>query len=412
MLAELPFFEAACNGTSGSLNPVLTSIDATKVSIGQFILIGNDMEQVLACQGLNSIYIKLAHGSVCTYLPETFAWMFCTMSIILFSGMTLFTLRAALLPNMETQYDPDEDEDDLDHEKRLPHDDSNAQHPYISYDPRSNKSIRYDPKSNRSLVYDPKSNEPLKIAAPPQVIEPEEDDEDDEKYQFSMGSPTLSNEKNDDVLQNDTFEGDDTIGNDVDEENGPRPSSRINSQPQPTNYEEFINDIDTTNNNDEIEFDITTAFNDGTITENTEDVTKYENSIDGLSLNNDDDEEQSRIKEEIEVSRLPVDDTDDEEVQVSSQNLNDEIEFDIMSPPYDDETRMDNNDVGSENKPSKSQTQEDEEIEVSRLPTNDTDDVEIQISSQKQARIQTPDDGKQEIEVSRILTNDSNLVEL
>ena len=100
-------FETACGGSEGSLDPVLTALDVMKIAIASFTLIGHDGQNLLSCQGLNSIYIGLSHGSICRHMPETLAWMFFTMTIILLSGLNLFTFRAALLPDKRTHDDED-----------------------------------------------------------------------------------------------------------------------------------------------------------------------------------------------------------------------------------------------------------------------------------------------------------------
>jgi hypothetical protein len=99
MAADINTFEKACGGKPGSLEPITVALNGMQAATLSFTEIGYDAQELLACRKLNSIYIKLMHGSVCTHMPETLAWMFCTMCIILLSGMMLFTLRAALLPD-------------------------------------------------------------------------------------------------------------------------------------------------------------------------------------------------------------------------------------------------------------------------------------------------------------------------
>ena len=104
MKEDITSFENSCAGSPGSLDPILLALGGMQIAIAGFILIGFDAQDLLKCEGLNSIYIGLTHGSACTHMPETLAWMFCTMFIILISGMTLFTLRAALLPDKIVEY--------------------------------------------------------------------------------------------------------------------------------------------------------------------------------------------------------------------------------------------------------------------------------------------------------------------
>jgi len=101
MNEDISTFEQACGGGPGDLDPVDTALAGMELSASSFLRIGYETQEVLSCENLNSIYIELAHGSMCTYLPQTLAWMFTTMSIILGSGMMLFTLRAALLPDKD-----------------------------------------------------------------------------------------------------------------------------------------------------------------------------------------------------------------------------------------------------------------------------------------------------------------------
>ena len=117
--ADITAFEIACNGYPGSLDPLLTSLDATKIAITTFLVVGYRAQSLLNCQRLNSIYIGLSHGAVCTHMPDTLAWMFCTMAIILLSGMTLFTFRAALLPDKEVRRSEFEEIDDVLIERNL-----------------------------------------------------------------------------------------------------------------------------------------------------------------------------------------------------------------------------------------------------------------------------------------------------
>jgi hypothetical protein len=119
MAADINTFEKACGGKPGSLEPITVALNGMQAATLSFTEIGYDAQELLACRKLNSIYIKLMHGSVCTHMPETLAWMFCTMCIILLSGMMLFTLRAALLPDKIVNDDEysdsytDDDEDIL-----------------------------------------------------------------------------------------------------------------------------------------------------------------------------------------------------------------------------------------------------------------------------------------------------------
>lgn len=308
MLQDLSFFETACGGTTGSLDPILSAIDASKVALAQFILVGFDMQQLLSCEELNSIYIKLAHGSVCTYLPDTFAWMFCTMSIILLSGMILYTLRSALLPNKEIRDDKNEESVvDMDHEMYLPSMiEPNKRHPNIHYDRQSMKSIRYDRNSNNTfdnslnntLNYDGRSKISFKTNT--------NSLEDDEKYQFSVGSPSFDDQPpNDTDTNNESAVREDRASND-------------GTADVPINDEQRNDSI---TGDSVFNFDLNA--NEDTNTVNTEDVTKYENSIaeslheenstansneDGQRINNT--EEKSRIsntdgtKQGVEVSRV------------------------------------------------------------------------------------------------------------
>lgn len=107
--ADLTTFETACGGYPGSLDPLLVSLDATKIAVGAFLVVGYKAQSLLSCKRLNSIYIGLAHGAVCEHMPETLAWMFCTMAIIMFSGMILFTFRAALLPDKAVELEEIDD---------------------------------------------------------------------------------------------------------------------------------------------------------------------------------------------------------------------------------------------------------------------------------------------------------------
>lgn len=119
--SDQPAFETACGGTAGSLDPVMLSLEAMKLASNGFLVIGADAQSLLSCKELNGIYLGLSHGAVCKYMPETLAWMFVTMSIILIAGMTLVTFRAALRPDVLTEdqrrYFFDDEEEDF---KRSP----------------------------------------------------------------------------------------------------------------------------------------------------------------------------------------------------------------------------------------------------------------------------------------------------
>ena len=161
---DIALFEMQCGGEPGSLMPILTALEAMKMALAAFALIGYDAQGLLACKGLNQIYLGLSHGSICSYMPETLAWMFCTMIIILFSGMTLFTLRAALLPDKAVRVVEEHTTDDYELE------------------------LKYMPSAETPI---PLGNHPFSNYT-----------DDEERYQYSVG-PSVTSSNNGQSTQHD-----------------------------------------------------------------------------------------------------------------------------------------------------------------------------------------------------------------
>lgn len=161
---DIALFEMQCGGEPGSLMPVLTGLEGMKIALAAFTLIGYDAENLLACKGLNKIYRGLSHVSICSYMPETLAWMFCTMIIILFSGMTLFTLRAALLPDKAVRLVEAHDEGDYE--------------------------LKYMPSAETPI---PLGNHPFSNCT-----------DDDDRYEYSVG-PSITSSHNDRTTDDDSL---------------------------------------------------------------------------------------------------------------------------------------------------------------------------------------------------------------
>ena len=182
---------------------------------------------------------------------------------------------------------------------------------------------------------------------------------DEEKYQFSVGSQSFENnsaygdigERNNDSpaaidaqgasagIGAEDFESKTQYTDDVTKDD----NSAIES------LQEDGNKIE---NPDEMEFGMNNYGEDDRV----DDINEEKNIQDTQDVNSC-----NELNQQIEVSRLPTDDTGDVEVKVSSMN----------NTPQDLE----------------SCNESDQKIEVSRLPTDDTGDVEVKVSSTKRLSI-------------------------
>ncbi len=235
------------------------SLDATKIAVAAFLLVGYRAQSLLNCRRLNSIYIGLAHGAVCEHMPETLSWMFCTMAIIMFSGMTLFTFRAALLPDKEVKRGELEEIDDV-------------------YENQYSPSIDKD-----DYPYVPNSNT-----------------EEDGRYQYSVG-PSVSTFTNSQMVDSDSSVSTGIVSTGI----GSVTTSSVERNSS-TNAGLYSN-----NNESNMALDS----NDNNARPQTAPASMdVSNNDTGVSDVNE-------AEDEVEVTRLPTNDADDIEIQVSQRSL-------------------------------------------------------------------------------------------
>jgi len=255
--ADITMYEQACNGYPGSLDPLLVSLDAVKLAIGNFLVVGYKAQSFLNCKRLNSIYIGLSHGAVCSHLPDTLAWMFCTMAIILFSGMVLFTFRAALLPDKQIRNELHEIDDVYE----------NNYEPSVDLSPPPSKEF---PRINTFRNYNSRTDPSVSTFTVSQTVI-----HDDTSVCTDNGSSA------------DSFTGkpiqnlEENVGENRETSTVPQTSDNHDSRAQ------------------------------------TAPATMEAASLNKSANTND----ISEVEEEVEVTRLPTEDVDDVEIQVSQRNL-------------------------------------------------------------------------------------------
>ena len=90
--------ESLCGGGVGSFDNFHASLSDISDRFGSFIDIAEDTTDLLSCEPINALYQEFMHGDVCDNLPITSTWIFSTMLLFVFFGITVFSLRGALLP--------------------------------------------------------------------------------------------------------------------------------------------------------------------------------------------------------------------------------------------------------------------------------------------------------------------------
>jgi hypothetical protein len=91
-------FESLCGGEDGSLDAFHASLTDIGDRFDSFIDVAEDTTDLLSCEPINALYKEFMHGDVCENLPITSTWIFSTMLLFVFFGITVFSLRGALLP--------------------------------------------------------------------------------------------------------------------------------------------------------------------------------------------------------------------------------------------------------------------------------------------------------------------------
>lgn len=91
-------FEILCGGEEGSLDAFRSSLSSVDVAFNSFVIAAEGARDLLQCEPMNEIYKDFMHKDVCDSLPITITWMFSTMLSVVVLGMTVFSLRGALLP--------------------------------------------------------------------------------------------------------------------------------------------------------------------------------------------------------------------------------------------------------------------------------------------------------------------------
>lgn len=96
--ADQSYFEALCGGEDGSLDAFKSSLSTMSLVLSSFVFAAEDARNLLQCEPINALYKDFMHGDVCESLPNTTAWMFSTTLLVVVFGISVFTLRGALLP--------------------------------------------------------------------------------------------------------------------------------------------------------------------------------------------------------------------------------------------------------------------------------------------------------------------------
>ncbi len=107
-------FENMCSGQPGSLDPLLEMLSLALDAFDDVTEIGFSTSDLLTCEGINTIWVNIAHDAMCTSAPDAFAWMFSSIMLVYVSGMFIYLLRGALLPStdLNDDYNTDEYHDD------------------------------------------------------------------------------------------------------------------------------------------------------------------------------------------------------------------------------------------------------------------------------------------------------------
>lgn len=92
-------FEQYCGGAAGSLDPLQETLGLAIDAFDDVMAIGNSTTDLLSCQDINSIWVDIVHDAACTSAPSAFTWMFSSIMAVYFSGIVIYLLRGALLPD-------------------------------------------------------------------------------------------------------------------------------------------------------------------------------------------------------------------------------------------------------------------------------------------------------------------------
>ncbi len=99
--SEIETLEIICGGDPGSLDPVSEALGKIQSTIMNFTSIIDEALSLVECKPINDIYTDFFHDGVCGNLPQALYAMFVSIVMVLVSGMGIFTLRGALLPNLK-----------------------------------------------------------------------------------------------------------------------------------------------------------------------------------------------------------------------------------------------------------------------------------------------------------------------
>lgn len=90
--------EAGCGLEFGTLDPRQRSLRNLIGTFQDFTEIVKSTSAAMRCERINSLFINIFHGLLCTDVPYSFSWMFSTMVPLYLIGMFMILCRGALLP--------------------------------------------------------------------------------------------------------------------------------------------------------------------------------------------------------------------------------------------------------------------------------------------------------------------------
>ena len=101
-------FEVYCGGGAGSLDTLELVLDDAVIAFDNLNEIGKNTTDLLACEGINGIWVDIMHDAVCSSSPTSLAWMFASMAAIYSVGIFIFLFRGALQPTQFENYQKEE----------------------------------------------------------------------------------------------------------------------------------------------------------------------------------------------------------------------------------------------------------------------------------------------------------------
>ncbi len=98
----IPELERIC-GIIGDFDSIGLYFDRLKVNFEKITKAATEVEELLSCENINSIYVDAVHGSACTDVPQAILWSFISLLTVSFFAMVMITLRSSWLEVLQSR---------------------------------------------------------------------------------------------------------------------------------------------------------------------------------------------------------------------------------------------------------------------------------------------------------------------